>query len=156
MKKLFLTLLTALLLSSAYADVKVGENPSMSKKDKKESAPVVKRVANFYAWYLNYINTNKNRPLHHPVIDQNTTKQMHERASANTASYDIFLGSDSLDEACKLEVIPEKIEKDKISILVKVSGKYIYSFHVAMKLFKENWCIDDVVNDEEKAPASKE
>lgn len=155
MKRILLTLLTTLFLLNSYADVKVGDNLSLTKKDKKESAPVVKRAANFYAWYLNYIITNKNRPLHHPVIDQNTTKLMHGRAVTNTASYDVFLASDSLDEACTLEIIPAKIVKDTLSIQVKVSGKYTYSFHVVMKLFKENWCIDDVVNDEEKVPVSK-
>ena len=75
---------------------------------------------------------------------------MHARAAENTAAYDVFMGSDSLDEACHLEVIPAKIEKELISVQVKVSGKYTYSFHVTLRMFKENWCIEDVVNDSEK------
>ena len=150
MKNIFLILLTGFFFLNAHADVKIGENPLLSKKENKESAVVVKRVANFYGWYLNYINTNKTRPLHHAVIDQNTTKQMHARAAENTAAYDVFMASDSLDEACHLEIIPAKIEKDQISVEVKVSGKYTYSFHVILRLFKENWCIEDVVNDSEK------
>lgn len=134
------------------ASVKSGENPNLSKKERKASKVALKRIVNYYSWYLNYINTNHVRPTQHVVLNQNVSANMRRTALGNNERYDVFLASSNFDPKCDIVISPEKIEKNRINMKAVVTGKYNYTFHVDMIIQKDFWCIDLVVGDEDMDP----
>lgn len=155
MKKLLFLLLFSVVLNSN-AEVKSVDNPTLSKKQKKQCKVALKRAVNFYSWYINYLIQNDSKPLKHVVIDQNASAHMRSEAAKSNDEYDVFLVSKEFDKKMNLELTPEKVEPNRINLKLKVSGQYNYTFHVDMIIQKGYWCVDLVIPDEDLNPALME
>lgn len=152
MKNVLFLLLFSVVFSS-FAEVKSIDNPSFSKKQKKSCKVAIRRAINFYSWYINYRIQNDSKPLKHVVIDQNASVHMRSEAANSMDEYDVFLASKEFDKKMNLEIQPEKVEANRISLKINVHGAINYSFHADMIIQKGYWCIDLVVPDEDLNPA---
>jgi len=154
--KQFLLLLLLATGMCAQAQIKVVENPGLSKSEIKNSAVAIRRLANFYDWYLKYLKASHGeRPVSHVILDQNVTNKLKQQVKSNQSAKDDFFDQANVDTNCVITLMVVQVDKAHVGVKATIAGKTNYTMMIDMLIQKEAWCIDAVTSQTQAAKEEK-